>query len=1416
MTEGQTNCIPGPVLVVGGGVLAFIGLVACNAYSFLLFHSVAELFSIVVACGIFMVFWNSRGFIQDSFFLLLGTGCLFVAGIDLLHMLAYKGMGVFPRVHPDLAVQLWIAARGLQTASLLLALFFVRRQADAGWMLLGYILVTSALLASIFVWPIFPTCFVEGQGLTPFKKISEYVICVLLVVAGALLYRERNRFDRRVFLLLIASIAAVIVAELAFTFYVNVYGLSTVVGHFAKIIAFCFMYAALIQIGLTKPCDLLLRDVKHNERELASAHRMLQAVLDTTPVRIFWKDRDLTYLGCNKPFAVDAGLASPEEIVGKEDHQLACGEQADLYRADDREVIESGEPKHNYEEPQTGSDGEKLWLRTSKIPLRNESGEVCGVLGCYEDITERKRMESLLIAAAQEWAATFDAVDTMVALLDNNRRVLRCNRAMQDHLGITVDEIRNQTCSNLMHGNAGVPDECPFAEMLRTGRKKTMSLAIGERLMEVAVHPVLDSDGEVTGAVHVVRDITRQRQVEDRLRQGEQRYRSLIHNIAGMVYQGRADWSAEFITGAEALCGYPADGLVSGAGPTWADIIHPEDRGRVFKEAAQLCEEGGDLLQRYRIICKDRSVRWVEDRKSSRHATDGACLGVDGIVFDVTARQRIEEQLMAARRAAEEATRAKSSFVANMSHEIRTPLNAVIGLTHLALKTDLSPLQRDYLGKVRSASHALLAVVNDILDFSKIEAGRLELESTEFALASVTRHLFDVFGLQAEQKGLQLLFKVDADVPATLVGDATRLRQILTNLLGNAIKFTESGQVTLAVRRADGVEAAVSDAYDAPCVTLELSVTDTGVGIPNDQLSTLFQAFSQADTSTTRKFGGTGLGLSICKRLVDMMGGDIQVQSQPAQGSTFSFTAVFGRPERRSGERLGLRDELRGLRVLVVEDDKGSLAALVRSLKALGLSPSPVSSAKEAIAAVSEQPKDAPYELLLVDWHLPQMDGLELCDQLRSDGLTPTLILMSGYWNHELATCLDEGRVDAFLLKPFTPSTLFETILQVFADRLVAGSALLAGAAPESTVPDLRGMRILLAEDNELNQEVALGMLAETGCAVSVARNGTEAVEEFEQTAFELVLMDIQMPEMDGYEATERVRDATADAEFRIPIIAMTAGAMKEDRDRALAAGMDDHIAKPVDPDELYRILGKWTNTGPGRDRGPEPSAPAPTQAKTWETQLRELDAIDVDAALRRFMGDAKRLRAFLRKFGENQASATRDIRAALDAGDVEGAQRLAHTLKGLAGTIGDERLQGAARNVEAALEHGGDDGNARALFLALERRLQGVLDSLAPLAIEPGPAPAAPGADQAMGTGELAPALSRLAGLLQDHNPAALECVQDLATKPLPQPASTALRHLAKLVGRYSFKEALARLGDLAVSLDIDLTGDNTDGNQA
>ena len=529
---------------------------------------------------------------------------------------------------------------------------------------------------------------------------------------------------------------------------------------------------------------------------------------------------------------------------------------------------------------------------------------------------------------------------------------------------------------------------------------------------------------------------------------------------------------------------------------------------------------------------------------------------------------------------------------------------------------------------------------------------------------------------------------------------------------------------------------------------------------------------------------------------------------------------------------------------MAVDDDPAVRSMLEKLLSSFGLLPSSASSAREAIEALQEAPPDTPYELVVVDWQMPATNGLELCDLISQDNSLcppPRLILVSGYWNRELAACVDEGRVAAFVLKPFTASTLFETILQVFADRFTSDPTPTEGEPAELAMPDLRGASILLAEDNELNQDVALGLLAETGCDVGLARDGTEAVEAIAQRAFDLVLMDIQMPEMDGYEATKRIRNAerrmrngeceaeangasdpefpTPSSELRtprsgIPIIAMTAGAMKEDREKALAAGMDDYIAKPVDPKELYRALARWIGPGEGHVREPDASPEAATQSKSWHAQLRDLDVIDIDTVLARFRGDAKRLRTFLAKIATNQASAAEDIRAALDSGDAEATQRLAHTLKGLAGTIGAEQLQTAAHDVEAALEDGGADA-ARSQLPALENRLQDVLDSLSRLAPEPGtPSADAEEAQQPASPEELAPLLSRLAALLEEHDPAALECVQALATTPTPRAISTVVRQLSELVGRYAFKEALARLKDLANSLDIDLTGSNSDGN--
>ncbi|MBT3289763.1 MAG: PAS domain S-box protein [Victivallales bacterium] len=1176
---------------------------------------------------------------------------------------------------------------------------------------------------------------------------------------------------------------------------------------------------------------------KQAEEDLRSSEERFESAFEQAPIGMALVAPDGHWLQVNQALCAMLGYSGTE---------LLARTFQDLTHPDDlaedlslvRQLLAGETQSYQMEKRYFHQSGAIVWAVLNVSLVRTAQGQPLHFISQIQDITLRKQAESELRRSEERYRVLFKSSrDAIMTLAPPAWTFTSCNPAAVAMFGAR-DEAEFVSLGPWQVSPELQPDGRSSAEKAREVIETAMQE--GSHFLEWT-HTQLSGEefpatvlltratlGEQTFLQATVRDISAQKRTEKELREYQDHLEQLVEErtvalqIKNSVFDASiagnsiADMNGTITQANPAFLRlWGASGLDDVVGEPMGDFLQNKDEAAMIIAALDATGEWeGDYTARR----KDGSTFAAHAVATTISDPQGRTCGYQSSVIDLTERKRAEAELGRAKDAAEAASRSKSAFVANMSHEIRTPLNAIIGLTHLALKTELSPRQRDYLGKVRGSSHGLLAVVNDVLDFSKIEAGELQLETIEFELASVTRRLFDVFGLQAEQKGLQLFFKVDADVPAMLVGDATRLHQVLTNLLGNALKFTESGQVTLAVRRADGAEAAGSATHITPCVTLEFLVTDTGVGIPSDQLSKLFQAFSQADSSTTRKFGGTGLGLSISKRLVGMMGGDIRARSQPAQGSTFAFTAAFGKPEHKRGMKfLGIGSELQGLRALVVDDDEAVRGTLASRLEALGLLPTAASSGKEAVVMLHGAPSEAPIELLLVDWDMPGENGLELCDRIRKDASlrpTPRTILVSGYWNRELAACVDEGRADAFLLKPLTPSTLHETVLRVFADRLVAGPPLLAGAATESTVPDLRGMRVLLTEDNELNQEVALGMLAETGCVVNVARNGTEAVEAFEQTAFELVLMDIQMPQMDGYEATRRIRNAAAGSGIRPPIIAMTAGAMKEDRDKALAAGMDDHIAKPVDPDELYRVLDRWLGPGAGHSREPDTSGQTATRDETWEDRLRGLDVIDVDAALVPFRGDAARLRAFLRKFGENQANVAEEIRAALGAGDREGAQRLAHTLKGLAGTIGEERLQGAARAVEAALRAGGDDDNTRPLVLALDQRLQGTLDSLAPLIMEPAPVPTTAGADQAVAIGDIVPALSRLAALLQGHDPAALECVQDLATKPIPQALSTALHQVDKLVGRYAFKEALARLNDLAGSLGLDLAEENPDDN--
>ena len=871
-------------------------------------------------------------------------------------------------------------------------------------------------------------------------------------------------------------------------------------------------------------------------------------------------------------------------------------------------------------------------------------------------------------------------------------------------------------------------------------------------------------------------DVTERKQAEAALRETEGWYRAILESAPVGLLVVDADGSVSLVNRqVQQLFGYAPEELVgSPVGkllPEEAPAMRPGRIADFFAAPRATAMGKGRRAESRR---KDGSLFPVEVGLSPLPRREGRPPQVAVTVVDVTLRRQQEAALRQAKEAAEEATRMKSDFLAHMSHEIRTPMNAIIGLSHLLLKGEPSVRQRDTLLKIQQSGQHLLGIINDILDFSKIEAGRLSVERTVLELEKVLDNVANLIADKSAAKGLELIFDVAPDVPRYLLGDPLRLGQILINYANNAVKFTERGEILVEVRVLDASPETPPDAEGNPApgagrdsgaaqVTLRFAVRDTGIGLHEEQRERLFQPFQQADSSTTRKYGGTGLGLAICKKLAELMGGEVGVDSVFGAGSTFWFTARLGvAPE--PVRRRTLAADLRGKPVLVVDDNEHARVVLGELLSGMGFVVTEADDGPAALARLAQATAAAtPYAIVFLDWQMPGMDGIEVVRRLRAQGDAPLphCVMVTAYGREEMLKQARTVGIDDVLIKPVNSSLLFDLVAQLLgAGGKDAAVDAAAGAAPPPVAPGapvLAGARILLVEDNELNQEVAAELLRGEGIAVDLAEHGGIALEKLAARDYDLVLMDMQMPVMDGLAATRAIRAQPRLAD--LPVLAMTANVMAGDRERCLAAGMNDHVAKPIDPAELQAALRKWIRPRPGLGRPADRFVPSGAadggkgQGGGLRAALAGVPEFDAAAGLRRLLGKEASYLSLLHKFIAGQRTTADALRAAFAVGDWAVAERLVHGARGVAANLGATGVAARAGELERALREGRPRAEIEAPLAAFAAALATLPAALAP---PPPPLPPPPAGTEALPPAEreaFRRVVARLGELLADDN---------------------------------------------------------------
>lgn len=928
----------------------------------------------------------------------------------------------------------------------------------------------------------------------------------------------------------------------------------------------------LLREQMLRLSDIAAR--KRAEQSLRESEERFRSMADGSPSMMWVTDAAGEIEFINRVLREFSGVTC-EELQGGKGLMVVHPEAAPQYVAAFNRAVKE-HAQFSMEARCLRADGQWRMVDTRAEPRFSPDGGFLGLVGSSADITERWQAQEM----RERLAAIVDSSDDAIISKNLDGTITAWNRGAEKVFGYPALEMLGKPILVLLPPER-INEESDIMARIRLGEGiehfETVRLRKdGTRIdVSVTISPIRDGNGMIVGASKVARDITGRKQAEQILRSSEEKFRQLAENITGVFWMMNPAGTEILYIGPayEQIWGRTCKSLYE-APMDWIEAISPDDRQHAHETFMRQLQ-GEKIDSEYRISTPDGQEKWIRDRAFPVRDHDGQIIRIAGIAEEITERKRYEEELIHARKGADAANEAKSEFLANMSHEIRTPLNGIIGMTDLVLETELTVEQRDYLETAKFSADALLNVINEILDFSKIEAGKIELEKVAFSLTDCVESALKAMTFRANEKGLELLCDIAAEVPQMVRGDPGRLRQVLLNLVGNALKFTEVGEVGVQV---------VADAIEEKASILHFIVFDSGVGIASEKFELIFDSFNQADASTTRQFGGTGLGLTISRCLVQMMGGRVWVESELGAGSRFHFTVRLITEANNAAVTKSLTSPvtIQGVKVLIVDDNSTNRLILHKMVERWGMNPTCVSDGEQALAALSAAENVNQYALMLTDMHMHRMDGFRLVGHLKDSMKfsTPTIMMLtSGDQRGDAARCEELGIV-AYLNKPVRQAELREAIIRVLhAEQEVSSVPLITRYSLPGKDDFLRSLHILLAEDNRVNQKVATRLLEKRGHHVVLVGNGEEALGALVQGPFDLVLMDVHMPGMDGIEATMAIREREKSTGFHQPVIAMTALAMTGDRERCLAAGMDGYLSKPIDLQKLDEVLAVYADS---------------------------------------------------------------------------------------------------------------------------------------------------------------------------------------------------------------------------------------------